>query len=93
MAHVRRKFVDVSASHVSSIADEVIRRVMGLYAGEKVARGNSPDVRVALRKARAKPAFDDLEAWLHAQLPRISGKWLMAQAIRYALGRIQKARP
>ena len=45
-----------------------------------------------LRQAKAKPAFDDLEAWLHTQLPKISGKSPLAQAIRYASGRLPKAR-
>ncbi|WP_339639402.1 IS66 family transposase [uncultured Sulfitobacter sp.] len=92
MAHVRRKFVDVFASQGNAIAEEAIRRTAELYAVEKEARGKLPDVRVALRQARAKPIFDDLEAWLHAQLPKISGKSPLAQAIRYALGRMPKAR-
>ena len=93
MAHVRRKFVDVFASQGNAIAEEAIRRIAELYAVEKEARGKSPDARVALRQARAKPIFDDLEAWLNAQLPKISGKSPLAQAIRYALGRMPKARP
>lgn len=93
MAHVRRKFVDVFASQGSAIAEEAIRRIAELYAVEKEARGKPPDERRALRQSMAKPIFDDLEEWLHAQLPRISGKSPLAQAIRYALGRMSKARP
>ncbi|WP_299593486.1 IS66 family transposase [uncultured Tateyamaria sp.] len=93
MAHVRRKFVDVFASQGNAIAEEAIRRIAELYAVEKDARSKSPDARVALRQSRAKPIFDNLEAWLHAQLPKISGKSPLAQAIRYALGRMPKARP
>ncbi|TMV02560.1 IS66 family transposase [Ruegeria sediminis] len=93
MAHVRRKFVDVFASQGAAIAAEAIRRIAELYGVEKEARGKPPDERVALRQAKAKPIFDDLEEWLHAQLPRISGKSPLAQAIRYALGRMPKARP
>ena len=92
MAHVRRKFVDVFASQGNAIAEEAIRRTAELYAVEKEARGKLPDVRVALRQARAKPIFDALEAGLHAQLPKISGQAPVAQAIRYALGRMPKAR-
>lgn len=33
-------------------------------------------------QAEALPVFDDLEAWPHAQLPRISGKSERAKAIR-----------
>ena len=93
MAHIRRKFVDVFASQRNAIAEETIRRIAELYAVEKEARGQLPDNRVALRQARSKPIFDNLEAWLHAQLPKISGKSPLAQAIRYALGRMPKARP
>ena len=93
MAHVRRKFVDVFASQGNAIAEEAIRRIAELYAVVKEARGKSPEERVVLRQAQAKPVFDDLEAWLHAQLPKISGKSPLAQAIRYALGRMPKARP
>jgi transposase len=93
MAHIRRKFVDVQQSQGSAIAEEAIRRIAKLYAIEKEARGQSPEGRARLRQAKAKPVFDELEAWLHAQLPRISGKSPLAKAIRYALSRMQKARP
>ena len=92
MAHVRRKFVDVFASQGNAIAEEAIRRIAELYAAEKDARGKTPEERGALRQGRAKPTFDKLEDWLHAQLPKISGKSPLAKAIRYALGRMPKAR-
>ncbi|WP_120631585.1 IS66 family transposase [Ruegeria sp. EL01] len=92
MAHVRRKFVDVFSAQGSSVAEEAIRRIAKLYAVEKEARGKLPEERVALRQHKAKPVFDELEQWLHDQLPRISGKSPLAKAIRYALGRLPKAR-
>ena len=55
-------------------------------------RGCSPQVRFALLQKRAKPVFDDLETWLHAQLPKISGKSPLAKTIRYALSRMSKTR-
>ncbi len=93
MAHVRRKFVDIFAAQGSAIAEEAIKRIAELYAVEKEARGKPPEDRMALRQADAKPIFDDLEEWLHAQLPKISGKSPLAKAIRYALGRMPKSRP
>ena len=93
LAHVRRKFVDVFTAQGSSIAEEAIRRIAELYAVEKEARGQSPEHRVALRHEHAKPVFDHLEDWLRGQLPNISGKSPLAKAIRYALGRLPKARP
>ena len=93
MVHVRRKFVDVFSSQGSAIAQQAILRIAALYAIENEIRGMAPEDRAAIRKARAKPIFDELEEWLHAQLPNISGKSPLAKAIRYALGRMPKARP
>jgi len=93
MAHARRKFVDVQQSQGSAIAEEAIKRIAALYGIEKEARGRSPAKRVAIRQKKAKPIFDDLETWLHAQLPKISGKSPLARAIRYALTRMLKTRP
>jgi len=92
MVHVRRKFVDVYEAQGSAIAKEAVERIADLYGVEKEARGQSPEERAALRQAKAKPVFDDLEDWLQLQLPKISGKTTLAQAIRYALGRMPKAR-
>ena len=93
MAHVRRKFVDIHRSQASPIAEEAIHRIARLYAVEKEARGSPPDRRVEIRGAKAAPAFDDLEAWLAQQLPRISGKSPLAAAIRYALARMNRMSP
>jgi len=93
MAHIRGKFVDVFQSEGSVIAEEAIRRIAGLYAVEKEARGLIPEDRVRLRQDRARPILDDLEIWLQAQLRKISGKSELAKAIRYALARMKKLRP
>ncbi len=92
MAHIRRKFVDVYAAQGGAIAEEAIKRIAALYVVEKQARGKSPAERASLRREQAEPLFDDLEKWLKAQLPKISGKTPLAQAIRYALNRLPKAR-
>ena len=93
MAHIRRKFVDVHKAQGSAIAEEAIKRIARLYAVEKEARGQPPDKRRQIRQDKAKPVLDDLEAWLNAQLPKISGKTPLAGAIRYALTRIKRLRP
>ena len=68
-----------------------IERIAELYAVEKVARSKPASERAALRQEHAKPIFDTPETWLSAQLPKISGKSKLAEAIRYALGRFPKA--
>jgi hypothetical protein len=93
MAHIRRKFVDIHRTQGSAIADEAIRRIAQLYAVEKEARGSPPDQRVEIRQTKAKPIFDELENWLHSQLPSISGKSPLARAIRYALTRMARLQP
>jgi len=92
MVHVRRKFVEIFDRERSAIAEEAIKRIAILYAVEKEARYKPAEERVALRQEKAKPVFDNLEAWLQLQLPKISGKSALAAAIRYALSRMQKAR-
>ena len=93
MAHIRRKFVDIHASQGLATAEEAIRRIAELYAIEKEVRGQPPDARVRLRQIRARPIFDDLEAWLGAQLTQISAKTPLAGAIRYGLTRMKRLRP
>ena len=93
MAHIRRKFVDVHRAQGSPIAEEAIRRIAELYAIEKVIRGSPPDRRAEVRQAKARPMFDELEAWLAEQLTTISGKSPLAAAIRYALTRMAPLRP
>jgi transposase len=93
MAHIRRKFVDVHRAQGSPIAEEAIRRIAELYAIEKAIRGSPPDRRGEVRQAKARPIFDDLEAWLAEQITAISGKAPLAAAIRYALIRMGRLRP
>jgi transposase len=93
MAHIRRKFVDVHRAQGSPIAEEAIRRIAELYAVEKAIRGSPPDRRVEIRQAKARPIFEDLEAWLARQLTAVSGKSPLAAAIRYALTRMGRLRP
>ena len=93
LAHIRRKFVDVLQSEGSTIAEEAIRRIAGLYAVEKQARGQPAEERVRLRQAYARPILDELDTWLQSQLTKISGKSELAKAIRYALTRFKKLRP
>ncbi len=64
-----------------------------LYGIEKQARGQPPDIRAKIRQEKARPAFDDLEAWFQFQLTKISSKTPLASAIRYALTRMKRLRP
>ncbi len=81
LAHVRRKFFDVHAAQGSAIAAEALERIAALYAIEKEVRGQSPENRVAIRRAKAALRLDELERWLQSQLPKISAKTPLAAAM------------
>jgi len=85
-AHVRRKFYDIAQGGPSPIAIEALQRIALLYKLEAEIHGQSPDVRRALRQARAKPLVEALKAWLLERLAEVSGKSVIGGAIRYALG-------
>jgi transposase len=86
-AHTRRKFHDLFAATGSPTASEAIRRIGLLYAIEKEVRGSPPEIRLAIRQARARPVMNDLRSWFDRTLETLSTKSEMAKAIRYALAR------
>jgi transposase len=56
-----------------------------LYAIEADIRGQPPDLRQAVRRARSRPLVEDLHLWLQDHLPRVPGWSDLAKAIRYVL--------
>src|SRR5450756_841949 len=53
----------------------------------KEVRGSRPEIRLAIRQARARPVVEDLRAWFDATLQTLSAKSEMAGAVRYAISR------
>lgn len=86
-AHTRRKFHEIHIAHASPITSEAIERIAALYAIEAEIRGSTPEVRKAIRQARARPLLDSMKTWLEATLAKLSRKSDTAAAIRYALSR------
>ncbi len=89
MAHMRRKFFDLTGNGPAPIAEEALQRIGALYDIEKAIRGSPPEERLNIRQSKSKPAFDALQKWLKARLAEVSGKSGTAEAIRYALNRWQ----
>jgi transposase len=85
-AHVRRKFYDIAQAAPSPIATEALQRIAELYRIEAEIHGHSPEARRAVRQARAKPLVEALKVWWLERLAEVSGKSVIAGAIRYALG-------
>jgi hypothetical protein len=84
-AHLRRHFFDIAKGGDAPIASEALERIAALYAIEKTIRSLRADERRAVRQDKSKPLVLALKAWLEHQLTRVSGKALIAEAIRYAL--------
>ena len=64
-----------------------------LYPRKRTYGRTFADKRRAARQKHATPLIDDLEAWLQAQLTQISGKSVLASAIRYGVTRLKRLRP
>ncbi len=88
-AHVRRKFFELHVSEGSTLATKTIERMVPLWAVEEAVRGQSPQVRAELRQQQSAPIVAELFSLWEKQLPRLSGKSKLAEAIRYALSRRQ----
>jgi transposase len=84
-AHLRRGFFDIAKGGNAPIASEALERIAALYAIEKTIRGKSADQRRVVRQERSKPLVLALKTWFEQQLMRVSGKSLIAEAIRYGL--------
>lgn len=86
-AHVRRPFYELSLAGDSPIAGEALERIQALFAIEAEIRGRPAEERRAVRQTRAGPLLEDLHAWFHSTLNKLSRKSPLALAIRYALTR------
>jgi hypothetical protein len=84
-SHLRRHFHDLAQGGAAPLATEALDRIAALYAIEARIRGRSAEARRAVRETESKPLVVALEAWLRAQLARVSGKSVIATAFRYGL--------
>jgi len=87
MAHVRRKFFDLTVSGPAPIAEEAIKRIGELYDIEALIRGAPPERRREIRQKQTAPRFKALRGWLETTLAQLPQKSKTAEIIRYALTR------
>lgn len=86
-AHARRKFYEVHQATGSPIAAEALRRIAELYAVEASIRGQPPETRKCVRRAKSRPLVTAMKTWLETELNRLPPRGGIAEAIRYALTR------
>jgi transposase len=83
-AHLRRKFFDLHANGESVVATVTISEMRQLWAVEDQVRGQSTQARLAARRASSVAIVQALFDLWERELPLISGKSKLAEAIRYA---------
>ncbi|MEF2074791.1 IS66 family transposase [Consotaella aegiceratis] len=86
-SHVRRRFFELHASESSPFATRTVEAMAPLWQVEAEIRGHDPDRRRAARQERSAAIVRELFAAWERELPRLSGKSKLAEAIRYALHR------
>jgi transposase len=97
-SHARRKFFELSdvaanarrgktATPISPIALEAVRRIDVLFDIEREINGLSAAERLVARRERSVPLVGALEAWLRAERARLSRHAAVAKAIDYMLTR------
>jgi transposase len=86
-AHLRRRFYELHISGASRLASQTVAMLAELWKVEDEIRGRDPAVRMAARQGRSVAIVTELFRLWEKELPRISGKSKLAEAIRYATSR------
>ena len=86
-ANARRKAQGRSASVLSPLAIEAVRRIDALFAIERSINGASAEQRRAVRQELSAPLLADLERWLREERPKLSRGHDLARAMDYILKR------
>jgi transposase len=97
-SHSRRPFFELadiarnarrgrSATAISPVALEAVRRIDALFEIERDISGCTVAERLAVRRERSAPLLADLEVWLREQRAKLSRSSAVAQPIDYLLKR------
>jgi transposase len=86
-AHVRRRFYELQVNESSHLATQTITTMAALWKVEEDIRGKDPATRVKARQEKSAAIVARLFELWETELPRLSGKSKLAEAIRYAISR------
>lgn len=84
-AHARRNFFELFVAHQCPTSQEALDRIGKLYDIEEDIRGQSAEVRLSVRQARAVPQLHALQAWMSEKRSRVDKKSALAVACNYVL--------
>jgi transposase len=76
-----------SATPISPIALEAVKRIDALFDIEREVNGGSVEERLAARRLRSTPVVAALEEWMRAERAKLSRHSAVAKAIDYMLTR------
>ena len=82
-AHARRKLHEVAQNSTAPIAEDGLKQIAALYRIEADIRGQTPEARLAARRARSTPKIAAFEVWLTEHRARISSKSPLGEALKY----------
>ena len=85
LAHVRRKFYDITQSGPAPIAQQAIEYIQQLYAIEKTIRNQPPDKRLAIRQQQSVPILTEFYDYLATSLRTLSKGSAISKAVAYAI--------
>jgi transposase len=87
LAHARRKFDELAKAGASEVAKQALQRIAWLYRIEGEFATMAGAERLAARKRRSVPLWEELHAWLRLERTRVPDGGGIAAAIDYSLRR------
>ena len=87
LAHARRKFDELAKAGASPVAAQALQRIAWLYRVEQELADATSGERLAGRRQRSAPLWEELHAWLRMERARVPDGGGIAAAIDYSLRR------
>jgi transposase len=85
--NARRKAAGKKEIALSPIAIEVVRRIDALFEIERTINGKSTEERLVVRRTLSRPLVEELHAYMHGQVTKLSRGHDLAKAFNYILKR------
>ena len=89
LAHARRKFDELIKDNrspaLSPVATQAVQRIAMIYRVEHEVRAMSAEDRLACRRTRAQPLWDELHLWLTLERSRVAEGSAIAKALDYSI--------
>ena len=83
MAHARRKFLELHATHKSALSEQALRYIQSLYEIEHEVKALEPDLRRRIRQEKAASVMDALHTWMTAQRDIVHNGSAISKALDY----------